>query len=343
VFVLRSSGVGALVLLSTTLVACSVLTSLNGLSGGTGGGGHDDGSPIDGSGAVPSTIADAASDPDAPATTMNGADGASAGDDASATEDAGAADDASAADSGKETTDGAADAAGDAAHDGASPADSGHVDACVPTALVCDGKVHKCDGVVDEGCPSAITIGAPGSDQVCGGTSGGNSFSDACPAGQVLVGIGGATGQWIDAVYGICGVVDLKASTSSDPYTYTVTIGPGTTLPTEGMIGGSDTLWQAQCPANTAVVEVAGNSGEAMDQVDLSCAPLVITGSPGSFALHQGTVTAIAPEGDTGGGGPFTPVVCPDPQVMALVWGGAGVWVDNMGVACAAPELSLVH
>ena len=301
------------------------------------------GARFDGSGAVPPTIADAASDPDALATMVDGADSASGAEDASAIEDASADDDASAADSGGKKSDGGADAAEDAAHDGASPPDSGHVDACVPTALVCDGKVHKCDGVVDEGCPSAITIGPPGSDQVCGGTSGGNSFSDGCPAGQVLVGIGGATGQWIDAVYGICGVVDLKALTSTDPYTYAVTIGAGTTLPTEGTVGTTDALWQAQCPANTAVVEVAGNSGEAMDQVDLSCAPLVITGSPGSFVLHQGTVTAIAPEGDTGGGGPFTPVVCPDPQVMALVWGGAGVWVDNMGVACATPALSLVH
>jgi hypothetical protein len=338
VFVLRSSGLGALLALASGLGACSLLTSLDGLSGGGGEGGHDDASSIDGNAAGLSTGADAASDPDALATMVNEADGA---EDASADDDTGTGDDTGAVDAGAETSESGADAAADAGHDGASPPDSGQVDACVPTALVCDGKVHKCDGVVDEGCPSAISIGSPGTSQLCGGTSGAAPFSDTCPSGQVLVGIGGATGQWIDAVYGICGVVDLHASTTSDPYTYSVTIGAGTTLPTEGTIG-SDTQWQAKCPANTAVVEVAGNSGSAMDQVLLSCAPLVITGSPGSFALHQGTVTTIAPEGDTGGGSPFTPVVCPDPQVMALIWGQAGSWVNEMGVACAKPKLSLV-
>jgi hypothetical protein len=53
-------------------------------------------------------------------------------------------------------------------------------------------------------------------------------------------------------------------------------------------------------------------------------------------------VTTLPPEGDTGGGSPFTPVVCPDPQVMALVTGGAGEWVNSMGVGCATPAIDLV-
>jgi hypothetical protein len=228
---------------------------------------------------------------------------------------------------------------------GTPPVDSGssHIDACVPTALSCDGKAHACNGVIDEGCPSSIAIGSPGESQVLGGSTGGTAFSNTCPSGQVLVGIGGATGQWIDAVYAICGSVEIHQTTSTTPYTYSVAIGGGATLATEGTVGSSDALWQATCAANQAVVSVAGNSGIGMDHITLSCAPLELTGSPGSFALHQGTATTLAPEGDTGGGSPFTPVVCPDPEVVTLISGMAGQWVNNMSVACATPTLALVR
>jgi hypothetical protein len=236
------------------------------------------------------------------------------------------------------------DAAADVADEAVATADAGAgSDACAPTPLACDGTAHACDGVVNEGCPSAITIGAPGALQFLGGTaSGGTPFDDPCPADQVLVGVGGTTGQWIDAVYGICGTVSLDVETSSDPYTYRVALSPGATLPTRGLINSTDTMWQANCPANQAVVGVAGKSGTAMDQITLSCAPLVISGSPGAFVLHQGNVTVLPPQGDTSGGGPFTPVTCPDPQVIGALGGGSGQWIDSLSIACVAPSIALV-
>ena len=310
-----------------------MLTSFNGLSGGadeadSGAGASVDANPAaDGDTAFLSTSEDSGSEPDSLAAIA----------DASRP-------DTSAGGDPKESGPPDMDSSADGADVGASPIDSGssHVDACVPTTLACDGKAHACNGVIDEGCPSGLSIGSPGEAEYLGGSNGGSSFTTPCPSGQVLVGIGGSTGQWIDAVYAICGTLDLHATTSSTPYSYSVTIGGGATLTTEGTVGTSDTLWQANCPSNEAVVSVAGNSGVGMDHLTLSCAPLEITGSPGAFALHQGTVTTIAPEGDTGGGGPFTPVVCPDPQVVSLISGMAGEWVYNMSVACATPKLSLV-
>jgi hypothetical protein len=328
VFVLRPPRLGAFAALASTLVGCSLLTSLDGLTGGADGG--EEGGDASLADVTPAAaIADAGSDPDSAAVLVDSAP-----------------DPADAADGSTDAAEGSIDAGSDAAREadtGVPPElDAGHVDACVPTALVCDGKAHKCDGVVDEGCPSAITIGAPGSSQILGTATGGTAFDDPCPAGQVLIGIGGSTGSWIDTIYGICGVLGLHATTSVSPYSYSVTIAMGTTLPTEGTLGGSDTSWQAKCPANQAVVAVAGNSGAGMDHVTLSCAGLTISGSPGSFALHQGTVTTLAPEGDVGGGSPFTPAICPDPQVMSLVSGTAGQWVNTLGVACATPQITVI-
>jgi hypothetical protein len=230
------------------------------------------------------------------------------------------------------------------AGDGVAAPEPGPVDACIPSAPACDGRDHACDGVVDEGCPAAVTIGAPGASQLLGGTTtGGNPFSDTCPSGQVLIGMGGVTGPWIDAVYGLCGAVSIAVTTSSKPYAYSVTIAPGATLPLHGTVGAADVAWVASCPANEAIVAVAGNSGSAMDQVALSCAPLRVTGVPGGFALHQGGETALAPQGDDGGGSPFAPVVCPDPQVIAAMSGSAGDWVDSLAVACAVPGIVVVN
>ena len=224
---------------------------------------------------------------------------------------------------------------------GAAPPDASASDACVATAPACDGKDHACDGIINKGCPSALTIGAPGPSQLLGGDPTAETpFSDACPAGQVLIGMGGSTGQWIDSIYGICGAVNLSAVTWTVPYTYAVTIAGGATLPTEGYFSWSDTSWEVTCPSDQAVVGVAGNSGAAMDHVTLACAPLVITGTPGAFELHQGTITALPPQGG-GGGSPFTPVACPDPQVITLISGSAGNSVDSLAVACAAPALDV--
>jgi hypothetical protein len=291
------------------VVACAIVAPLDGLSGGNAGG-RD------------------AGEADASAVTVSLGEGGDDGDDL-----------------GPNATD---DAVGDDTSQPVAPPDAaqdaGGADACVPTPLACDGKAHACDGVIDEGCPSALKIGGPGAPQVLGGNaSGGTPFNDPCPAGQVLVGLGGATGQWIDAVYGICGAVALKAATTSAPYTYGVAISAGQTLPTRGTVGSSDAMWRATCPPDQAVVSVAGNSGTAMDQVVLSCAPLRITGSPGSFAIHQGNATALAPQGDTSGGSPFTPVACPDPQVVGLVGGSSGQWLDSMSIACVMPAIALVR
>ena len=72
-----------------------------------------------------------------------------------------------------------------------------------------------------------------------------------------------------------------------------------------------------------------------MDHVTLSCAPLVVTGAPGSFALKQGATTALPPQGDTGGGSPFTPVTCPSPGVITLLSGTAQQRLNSLDVACA--------
>ena len=321
---LRSGvGWGAGAAIASTFLACSVFTSLDGLSDGADAGGvfpPDAGtaaSPPDDAAPPPTDTAPGATDGGNPPTFD-----ATTGSDAGTTKDS----------------------ATDAGNDAALPKDAGGAEACVPSTLVCDGKVHACNGIVNDGCPSGISVGAAGSAQLLGGDpTGGTPFSDPCPAGQVLIGVGGATGSWIDAIYGICGSVGLQVSSSTTPYTYAVTISAGATLPLQGVVGGTDSTWQVTCGPNQAVVGVAGNAGAAMDHVVLSCAALSITGSPGAFSLSRGSVSALPPQGDSTGGSPFAPFVCPAPQTIALVSGSSGQWVDSLGVACALPSLTLVH
>jgi hypothetical protein len=308
--------------IASTCVACEFIVPLDGLSTSASG-------AVDGSMSNEGGAGDASDPPEAGA-------GREAG---SATEGGGAREAGA-------TTEAGADAPSESGDGGTQRSDAGEArDACVPTPLACDGFAHACDGVIDEGCPSAVTFGAPGPSQILGGTvssQASTAFSTACPAGQVLVGVGGSTGSWIDAAYGICGVAALATNTTKSPYAYSVTISHGATLQTEGSVGASDTPFTAMCPANEAVVGVAGNSGTGMDQLVLSCAPLKVSGAPGSFALHQGSVVTLPAVGDNGGGSPFTPFACPDPQVVTLLSGSEGQWLGQLGVACATPSVSVI-
>jgi hypothetical protein len=216
------------------------------------------------------------------------------------------------------------------------PDTSSGVDGCVPTALVCDGLVHACDGVVDKGCPNGMTFGSPTTESPAWGGTGGTAFSDTCPDGQVLVGLAGQVGGYIDRINGICGTVAVAKNTSSVPYTYSVTIGAGTTLPSHGI--QSSTPHSAQCPADQAIVAIQGSSGNGVDAVQIWCAPLIVTGSPGAFTISQGVATAQPQWGGTGGGA-FAKFSCPDPQVVRVLAGRSGNSVDRLSVVCQSPML----
>ena len=260
--------------------------------------------------------------------------------DTSTGEDAGALDDASQSDDAapSDASDALAPDGGEGGYDAAPDASSSDA-GCVPSALACDGLDHKCDGIVDEGCPSAVTFGAPTTDgPLWGNASGGVAFSDPCPAGQVLIGASGHLGSSLDGIGGLCGIASLNEDTTTTPHTYSIAITTGSLLPGHG--GTGSTAWTRQCPANQAVVGISGQSGQLIDGITIACASLVVSGSIGAYTIAQGTSNTLNYVGGTGGS-VFSPFACPSTQVARIIGGHAGNSLDALSISCGTPAFTL--
>jgi hypothetical protein len=278
-----------------------------------------------------STTADAPSDDAADATPNDASADASDGGDASsdASEDVNA-----------DTSDGASDGASEDASD-AGTSDASTTDGCTPSPLACDGVAHACDGVVDEGCPSSLTLTPPTTASPLWGEPGGSPYTQSCPPGEVLIGLKGARGtspDWLRSVSAICGITSM---TKVSPTSYAVSITPDAILGPSGGVG--QVAWSTQCGANQAVFFITPKSGAYMDSVTLECAPIAISGSPGSFTAKRGTPVTILPTTGGSGGGPETPprFGCPINQVMNVVTGDSSDSLDMMGVICSTMTVTL--
>jgi hypothetical protein len=142
----------------------------------------------------------------------------------------------------------------------------------------------------------------------------GPSYTDDCPAGQVVRGYAGeilnstANGglDWLQVLCGTLSVVNTGSSCE-------VVVSAGTTLPMRGNAVGDPPLQQT-CPANQVVVGFHGRSGDWIDQFAVDCAPLVITKFGASYQVSQGPVTSYpATQGNPAGGSPYADL-CPSDQ-----------------------------
>jgi hypothetical protein len=181
---------------------------------------------------------------------------------------------------------------------------------------------------------SAVLVGSDSTAQA-GNVTGGTAYNDACPAGQVLTGLGGSTTTTTTAalnrqITGHCGVVQISGAT--------VTIKAGATLPTRGAAGLAP--FTRDCPANQVVVGYSGRAGLLVDQIVLTCAPLSSTASAATgAALTVGATTStLAAIGGTGGTA-LTAVRCPTGEVATTTRLRAGDNLDAFGLACAKPTV----
>ncbi len=145
----------------------------------------------------------------------------------------------------------------------------------------------------------------------------GPSFTLACQTGEVLAGIAGGAGAFVDRVGPLCVAVDAQGKWTGTPVA-------------RGVAGGAgDTAFTKACPANQAVAEFRGSAGSWVDQIEISCqslaSPTVVTGSP----AFQGPVG-----GSTGS--PTGPYGCPGSPAYG-VRGIAGTYVGAFGLDCTKP------
>ena len=119
---------------------------------------------------------------------------------------------------------------------------------------------------------------------------------------------------------------------------FVVTVAAGATLSERG--GAGDTPWMRLCPANTVVSGFSGRAGVGLNQLTLSCAPLVVSEAvDGTFSIGLGMVGALPAIGGAGGVA-FAQTNCPAGQVGAAQNLRATATIVAFGLGCAAVSLA---
>jgi len=223
---------------------------------------------------------------------------------------------------------------------------------CIPETWVCNGVIDCADEDDENDCVDAFIPDRPDPDaalaqdaaprppdaafqpvfvsgvaqnsMISGNAGGGVRFDDVCPAGQVMIGFdGGIRGgsTYLGVLSVVCGRLGETVNG--------LTINNGMAFPLRGGDGNGGGIAQ-RCRAGEVVVGYGGRAGRLVDQLYLSCAPVVQNGD----RVLTGPAQALAPAGGQGGE-PFAPVNCP---IDTLAVGGiirAGDGIDAVGLICA--------
>jgi hypothetical protein len=195
-----------------------------------------------------------------------------------------------------------------------------------PDATVSPDAATNCTPSGTTACPKGVSFADPSPTLQVGG-GGGSPFDETCPAGEVLVAYTGAmTGQgYIGKVQATCARVQISSSTLA------VTLAPGALLAAQG--SGNGQPWSVGCPSDQMIVGFGGRSGLFVDRLEFMCAPLRISGAPGSYTIAIGNITFLPGVGGTGGS-PFPDQFCPDGRVGTAHFGRKGLYLDAFGVLC---------
>jgi cysteine-rich repeat protein len=187
-----------------------------------------------------------------------------------------------------------------------------------------------------DGCLSNCTPGpngivrSPGAGLEYHGAGGGIRFDDACPAGEVMIGIRGEWQTVIERMQIVCGQIDVTET--GDEWTFTVS--EATVLPERGTSTG--TPFMAMCPADNAVVGFSGRADQKLDAVGLSCAPLGVTSADDGPTLdvNLGNVTEVAIVGG-GGGIDFGPLLCGPGEAVTMALIRTSDSINGLGLGCS--------
>jgi hypothetical protein len=145
---------------------------------------------------------------------------------------------------------------------------------------------------------------------------------------EILIGVRGGSGTWVDWVQGICTEVSNDGKW----------IGAETTTGVSGTTTG--TGFTIRCPAGHAVSALGGRAGQWVNRLSVSCRPLstggTLTGSPVLAGETSGT------EGERA----FGPNECLSNQPAVALLGNSGriplgsSIVERIGLSCALPDIA---
>lgn len=162
-----------------------------------------------------------------------------------------------------------------------------------------------------------------GSAQTLGG-NGGGPFTLACPAGQVLAGMYGSTGTYVNSVGPRCVAVDVNGNWLGQPQN-------------RGRRGGTGGAgYSRTCPGGQAVTGFTFKGSAYVNQIGLQCRELV------SAVATGGGITDLSVVGSNNGPAQG-PLDCGNTAATGLV-GRSGSWMDAFGLQCPAqPNGVITH
>ncbi len=166
------------------------------------------------------------------------------------------------------------------------------------------------------------------------GGGGGGAFHDNCPDGQVITGIVGRSGIYVDRVQVQCSTLGLS---SGEQGSINVDIEPGTLMETHG--GGGGSPFSLSCGPGQAVVGFGGRSGKYLDRLFLRCASVTLVDDWETASVVIGFGETADTNSVGGGGGGSFLNDCPPGMVVATAKGRSGTYVDALGFNCHPLEL----
>jgi hypothetical protein len=157
------------------------------------------------------------------------------------------------------------------------------------------------------------------------GGNGGGSFEGYCPTKTYLIGIGGRSADWIDAIQPICAHWNAVAQSFNPPVTG----------PTAGGSGGQPAT--LMCPAGMVV------TGWEIARVSVRNAFMVRYVRPQCETVSASRGGGQIP-GQFGGSGTAAPAdrmgyKCPQGQFANGIYGASGSYVDRAGLRCEVPDI----
>jgi hypothetical protein len=226
----------------------------------------------------------------------------------------------------------------------------GGTQSCVGALGPCNGEVtpapiencfnaidDDCDGLVNNGCPSSLSLG-PGHNLLGAGGDGGGTASARCPPGSFVTRVdswGDAIGHHASGISFWCATPTLVRGTS----TYSVTLTENDAAPEqllglqEASVGRRDDC--SGLVGFTAMTYTVGLADDAVEALGHHCATTAVTLQPDNSITLDFKGDGGMDYASWGDGGVFFDATCGPTEVIVGFAVRNGFWLDHIAPICA--------